>query len=45
MAIRTREPLINSASSLAFSRARYQGAGLKACVGLSKIGNAESGLG
>ena len=41
----TWESLINYVASLAFSRARYQGAGLKACVGLSKTGNAESGFG
>ncbi len=36
---------MDNVSSLAFSRACYQGAGLKACVGLSKTGNAESGFG
>jgi hypothetical protein len=41
----TWEALIDYVPYLAFSRARYQGAGLKACVGLSKTGNAESGFG
>ena len=40
-----REPLIQSMTTLAFSRIRYQGAILQACVDLSRKCFAASGLG